>query len=59
MRAIAINGSPRKEWNTADLLRSALDGAADAGAETSLVHLYDLAYQSLNLWVSPCIWFIR
>lgn len=44
MKAIAINGSPRKKWNTATLLEHALDGARTAGADTELVHLYDLAY---------------
>lgn len=42
---IAINGSPRKNGNTAALLESALAGAAEAGAETELVHLYDLDYK--------------
>ena len=37
MRAIAINGSPRKGWNTDMLLQQALKGAADAGAETELI----------------------
>ncbi|WP_027366419.1 flavodoxin family protein [Desulfocurvibacter africanus] len=45
MKAIAINGSPRKKWNTATLLENALAGAKDNGAETRLVHLYDLAYK--------------
>ncbi len=45
MKVIAINGSPRKSWNTAALLRKALEGAESAGAETELVHLYDLNYQ--------------
>ncbi|NLH47884.1 MAG: flavodoxin family protein [Myxococcales bacterium] len=45
MRAIAINGSPRKNWNTATLLENALAGAAAQGAETKLVYLYDLHYQ--------------
>lgn len=44
MKAIAINGSPRKGWNTERLLQEALRGAADAGAETELIHLYDLKY---------------
>lgn len=44
MKAIAINGSPRKKWNTATLLEHALEGAKGAGAETELVHLYDLAF---------------
>ncbi len=34
MKIIAVNGSPRKEWNTATLLRYALQGAEAQGAET-------------------------
>lgn len=45
MEVIAINGSPRKNWNTAQLLRQALKGAESAGAETELVNLYDLNYR--------------
>ena len=45
MKALAINGSPRKTWNTATLLEHALRGCAANGAETGVVHLYDLAYQ--------------
>jgi multimeric flavodoxin WrbA len=45
MKIIAVNGSPRKKWNTAMLLQNALDGAASAGAETELVHLYDLDFK--------------
>jgi multimeric flavodoxin WrbA len=45
MRAIAVNGSPRKNWNTASLLEHALAGAAMDGAETELVHLYDLDFK--------------
>ena len=45
MKVIAINGSPRKKWNTATLLDKALEGAAAHGAETELIHLYDLAYK--------------
>ena len=41
---LAINGSPRKEWNTALLLESALEGAASAGARTEMVHLGDLEF---------------
>jgi len=44
-KVIAINGSPRKTWNTAKLLENALEGAASTGAETEMVHLYDLEYQ--------------
>ena len=45
MSVIGINGSPRKTWNTAELLKNAMEGAAAQGAETELVHLYDLDYK--------------
>lgn len=45
MKAVAINGSPRKDWNTAQLLEEALRGAGSVGMETELIHLYDLDYQ--------------
>jgi len=45
MKLLAINGSPRKKWNTAMLLEKSLEGAASQGAETELVHLYDLNYK--------------
>jgi multimeric flavodoxin WrbA len=45
MKVIAVNGSPRKKWNTATLLEKALEGAASQGAETELIHLYDLNYK--------------
>ncbi len=45
MKIIGINGSPRKKWNTATLLTRALEGAASQGADTELVHLYDLNFQ--------------
>ena len=44
MFMMAFNGSPRKTWNTATLLQRALEGAASQGADTELVHLYDLRY---------------
>lgn len=45
MNVVAFNGSPRKNGNTATLLRSALEGAGSAGAETELFHLYDYEYK--------------
>ena len=45
MKCIAINGSPRKHNNTAQLLQHALQGAASCGAETELIHLYDYTYK--------------
>lgn len=45
MTVFGINGSPRKDWNTATLLKKALEGAASQGADTKLVHLYDLSFK--------------
>ena len=45
MKVVAINGSPRKKWNTAILLEKALEGAASQGAKTELIHLYDLNFK--------------
>jgi multimeric flavodoxin WrbA len=45
MFVLAINGSPRKECNTATLLKKALEGAASQGAETELINLYELTYK--------------
>jgi len=45
MNVIGINGSPRKQWNTATLVAKALEGAAAQGATTELVHLYDLDFK--------------
>jgi multimeric flavodoxin WrbA len=45
MKVLAVNGSPRKTWNTAMLIGKALEGAASEGADTELVHLYDLDFK--------------
>jgi multimeric flavodoxin WrbA len=45
MKVIAVNGSPRKNRNTATLLQKSLDGAKSVGAETELIHLYDLQFR--------------
>jgi multimeric flavodoxin WrbA len=45
MKVVAFNGSPRKEWNTATLLKKALEGAKSQGAKIELVHLYDLNFK--------------
>ncbi|MBR3722823.1 MAG: flavodoxin family protein [Selenomonadaceae bacterium] len=44
-KVMAINGSSRRNCNTAKLLESALNGAKEAGAETELVHLYGLNFK--------------
>jgi len=45
MKALFVNGSPRKNWNTHKLLESAMNGASQAGAETELIHLYDYNFK--------------
>ncbi|MCL2839343.1 MAG: flavodoxin family protein [Defluviitaleaceae bacterium] len=45
MKILAINGSPRKNKNTAILLENALQGAASKGAETETLHLYDYEFK--------------
>ncbi len=45
MKVLAINGSPRKKWNTATILNKALEGASSQGATTELIHLYDLNFK--------------
>ena len=46
MKALFVNGSPRKNWNTYKMLESAMEGAGEAGAETELAHLYDTAFKN-------------
>lgn len=45
MKVIAINGSPRRNWNTDLLCQEALKGAASCGAEVELIHLYDYCFK--------------
>jgi len=45
MKVYAINGGPRKGWNTHMLLEAALEGAASTGASTEMINLYDLDYK--------------
>lgn len=45
MKIFAINGSPRKDWNTATILNKVLEGAASQGAKTEIIHLYDINYK--------------
>ena len=45
MKTIIINASPRKKWNTAEVLDSARKGAESVGAEVEYVNLYDLVFK--------------
>ena len=44
-KVMIINGSPRKNFNTAQMLKEAARGAADNGATVEFVNLYDLNYK--------------
>lgn len=44
MKAIVLNGSPRKNWNTAMMLKEAQKGAESVGAEVEYIDLFDLTY---------------
>jgi multimeric flavodoxin WrbA len=44
MKTIILNASPRKNWNTAQLLEEAKKGAEQAGAETEIFNLYNLNF---------------
>lgn len=40
-----INGSPRKQWNTAQMCESFAKGAKDNGADVEIAHLYDIDFK--------------
>lgn len=44
MKLLAVNGSPRKNRNTARLLGKIAEGAASKGAESEIIHLRDLQF---------------
>lgn len=44
MRLLAVNGSPRRGMNTAQLLEKVVEGARSKGAEGELIHLRDHQY---------------
>ena len=48
MRIIGINGSPRRSWNTAKMVQSALDGAASVGAETKCYDLFAMDFRGCS-----------
>ena len=45
MKTIVINASPRKKWNTAEIMQSAQKGAESVGAETEYINLYDIDFK--------------
>ena len=45
MKTIVINASPRKKWNTAEVMEAAQKGAESVGAETEFINLSDLVFK--------------
>ena len=45
MKTIVINASPRKKWNTAEVMQAAQKGAESVGAETEYFNLSDLVFK--------------
>lgn len=52
MKVLAVNGSPRKNWNTGTLLQAALDRAAEQGCETEFVQLSSIALRGCSSCLS-------
>ena len=42
MKILAINGSPRKQGNTSNIIAAMLEGAESVGAETTQIRLHDI-----------------
>ncbi|MBQ9025541.1 MAG: flavodoxin family protein [Methanobrevibacter sp.] len=45
MKALFINGGPRKKWSTYQMLEKAMEGAKEAGAEVEFINLYDYDFK--------------
>ena len=45
MKVLALNSSARKNGNSATMLKHAIEGAKETGAETRLVNLFDLNFK--------------
>jgi len=55
MKTIILNTSPRKNWNTAKLLKSATEGAISTGAEVEYIDLYDFWFKAIKQDVKQVI----
>ena len=45
MKALFINGSPRKKWNTDQMIDQAIKGAESLGVTCEKIHLYDYSFK--------------
>ena len=52
-KVIILNGSPRKNFNTAKMLKEAQKGAESVGAEVEYINLVDLNYNGASPKKSP------
>lgn len=43
-KTVVLNASPRRNWNTAQALKAAMEGAQSSGAECRYIDLYDLNF---------------
>lgn len=44
-KVIIVNGSPRKNWNTAKMCDSFAQGVIEAGGEVEIINLYDVDFK--------------
>ncbi len=42
---VIVNGSPRKNWNTAKMCESFANGVKEAGGEVEIINLYDIDFK--------------
>lgn len=55
MFVLGLNGSPQKEGNTVALLQNALSAAAEMGAETRLLHVFDAVKGLTQPFCTNCV----
>ena len=44
-KVIIVNGSPRKNWNTAEMCKSFAQDVQEAGGEAEIINLYDVDFK--------------
>ena len=54
MKIIGLNGSPRREGNTASILRAALDGARESGVETEIIFVHEVMIKEKRPFCTAC-----
>ncbi|MDO9533744.1 MAG: flavodoxin family protein [Bacillota bacterium] len=54
MIIIGLNGSPKREGNTASILRAALDGSRELGAETETIFVQEVMVKEKRPFCTAC-----